>query len=1481
MFSPSKRKYSSRTTTATGIDSSNSRDGIDETSKRVSTSPSFRCEEDFKEVESDSGEHSFSNPVLASKYNSRKDTSPYLASNNRNNNNFISSKQTNNTLEDYRMLDDNKQDRTVTVNNENDPRNTNNTIITSPQKQNQSHKNKSFTQRVHESFSPTIQRFWKIGNTTAEERKNLHNGGHDDNDAASTTKNNVNNKPSSALTSPKPQKKKKNHLQAQNESQQNQTSSRFSSTRDVHGGAFIASSPQKRKRTIKKTSSNSNLNTGNSTTVSAAGGTTTMTTASRSVTRETSSTSGMKDGARRTASNVQHGLEGSKKSFDEKSECSSPVHKRLREHREDNGEKIPTSKGDEPFAMCYDDAHQEDDEIVVTRNGNSDTYDNKRSHDSHTSSSNSSCTSSRTAGVVTTSVPAPAPRAKQSMSSWTNTLFSPMLRFFNQGNTSTSSSNASSLLNLSNSSEMSSTLEGNYNNNNQNRGGGEEEKQQENQKEEREGKQCEDPSNINLNLTVSPNSSFSSASSVGGYEGKEDYHDHTANETSNKSGPSSSNKSGPSSEDEGKQSKQGAVRPQNYDESNNENQRPAVLQQQDEPSTISTINQQHQDDGVHAQEGDEYDEEEEEDEDAFDPYAFIKSLPPYEDVLREIGVREPRLPRMSRALRDRHTLVLDLDETLVHCSISPITDYDLTFPVMFGGVEYTVYVRKRPHLETFLKAVAELFEVCVFTASQEVYATALLDIIDTGKLIKHRLYRDACVNVDGNYLKDLNILGREMHRVMLVDNSPHAFGFQVENGIPIESWFDDKDDQELLKLLPLLNQLAKQDDVRPFKSTMATIASSSPRNIGIVLYQLNDLRVSDHPPLTEAHNSCDEVVHLFCFDSSTFNSSGKAYVDYKSSKNSLPLTRMPKCGFFRSNFILEAVEDLKQSLKSLSGNKNELIVYHGQPEDMVDKVVKTISNGGNTGQQQPNNQQGSLNNSTKFTIFAHRPLSSEEENVFKRIDEKVNSTKSSKIDFNREGAGLLNGNPLAFRFFWGGATLFHLTDLQDFVHFTHAHFPITFTQFRKICEKDVGSRSIREPYRLPKHWKASPSSIKGNQDTFSTNLPPLDSLLDTAWWPQRVREHSHQEGNVDSSTDQQEQGSTLSNEDDAYSETKSRSTNNMKKKGTSTSFSVHDKRSAIRFHRGGEKAAHDHLERYVWGLDLLKSYKETRNGMVGVNYSSKMSPYLAHGNITARQIFFEVQKYEQQRVANKSTYWLIFELLWRDFMRFYALAHGNRIYHLWGPKGRLERHEKSQVSHYGRPNDAPTVWKQDLGLLSLWTQGKTGNPFIDACMIELRETGFMSNRGRQCVASYLVHDLQLDWRLGAMWFETMLIDHDPCQNYGNWTYAAGVGADPREGRYFNSRTQMTRYDKDGKFVKLWIPLLKHVPVKELAGCESLPVSYAPLKIHPKWMREKWGKRGGNNGNNSRGGRKNFKKKKRGGGGNKRQSSILSFVQSKS
>jgi deoxyribodipyrimidine photo-lyase len=234
-----------------------------------------------------------------------------------------------------------------------------------------------------------------------------------------------------------------------------------------------------------------------------------------------------------------------------------------------------------------------------------------------------------------------------------------------------------------------------------------------------------------------------------------------------------------------------------------------------------------------------------------------------------------------------------------------------------------------------------------------------------------------------------------------------------------------------------------------------------------------------------------------------------------------------------------------------------------------------------------------------------------------------------------------------------------------------------------------------------------------------------------------------------------------------------------------------DERSVLPF-EGGETRGLDRVDEYIWREDCLRTYKQTRNGLLGANYSSKFSPWLAHGCISPRQIYEEVQRYEDERVSNKSTYWMTFELIWRDFHTFASWKAGDRLFHPGGPAGK-------------NPD-----WREYDEAFERWCQGTTGIPFVDANMRELNQTGFMSNRGRQNVASMLSMSLRQDWRKGAAYFESRLVDYDVCSNWGNWAYNSGVGHDPRD-RYFNIVKQAKRYDADGEYVRTWLPELSEVP----------------------------------------------------------------------
>ena len=432
-----------------------------------------------------------------------------------------------------------------------------------------------------------------------------------------------------------------------------------------------------------------------------------------------------------------------------------------------------------------------------------------------------------------------------------------------------------------------------------------------------------------------------------------------------------------------------------------------------------------------------------------------------------------------------------------------------------------------------------------------------------------------------------------------------------------------------------------------------------------ILWFRNDLRLHDNLALFQASRDQSQVVPVYVIDPRQFG------------QTSFGLQRT---GPFRVRFLLEALEDLRASLRSRG---SDLIIRTGKPEEVLPKLAV---------------EQGASG------VFFSREFASEELEVEAALAKSLESTPVELI-------GVCN------------AALFHPEDLP----FAISQTADVFSQFRKKVEK---YGRVREVVPTPKALSMPEGIDPGH-------LPTPKEL-------------------------------------------------------GAEPVAISDK-GVLPF-KGGEAAALQRLEAYCGFSGPLDTYKETRNGLLGANYSSKFSPWLAQGSISPRQIYWQVKAYEEEVVANKSTYWLIFELLWRDYFRYWGARHGNQIFQVEGISGNTYRESHFAEEHFQK-----------------WAAGETGVPFIDANMRELNATGFMSNRGRQNVASFLVHDLKVNWLKGAEYFESMLLDYDVYSNYGNWAYVAGVGADPRPDRYFNILRQAERYDEHGEFVKHWLPELADVP----------------------------------------------------------------------
>jgi len=241
---------------------------------------------------------------------------------------------------------------------------------------------------------------------------------------------------------------------------------------------------------------------------------------------------------------------------------------------------------------------------------------------------------------------------------------------------------------------------------------------------------------------------------------------------------------------------------------------------------------------------------------------------------------------------------------------------------------------------------------------------------------------------------------------------------------------------------------------------------------------------------------------------------------------------------------------------------------------------------------------------------------------------------------------------------------------------------------------------------------------------------------------------------------------------------------------------------------GGETAALKHINDYFTS-DLPANYKNVRNELDGWTNSTKFSPWLALGCLSVRHLVSRLKNYEQTHGSNDSTYWIYFELLWREYFQWYAHRYGARLFRFDGIKN-----TKSRRCYY------PERYQK-------WCNGNTPYPLVNACMKQLNATGYMSNRGRQIVASCFVHELNLDWRFGAAYFEQQLIDYDVAANWGNWQYIAGVGADPRGGRQFNIDKQTRQYDPDGEFIRRWKGDIDIIPL------DSVDAADWPIMPPPK------------------------------------------------
>ena len=410
----------------------------------------------------------------------------------------------------------------------------------------------------------------------------------------------------------------------------------------------------------------------------------------------------------------------------------------------------------------------------------------------------------------------------------------------------------------------------------------------------------------------------------------------------------------------------------------------------------------------------------------------------------------------------------------------------------------------------------------------------------------------------------------------------------------------------------------------------------------------------------------------------------------------------------------------------LNDRGSDLLIRFGKPENVVSNLVDALRARGD-------HVEG---------IWMQKEITAAET--------KVEDAIRTKLD--------AKGVPLRFVH---GKTLIHPNDLP----FPVSETPDVFTPFRKRLET-LGSKMVRPTFKAPEKFKP-----------FLTDLPETDDYsLDVTYEvdvdglnTSKAPETKEQETGQVSFHDILRYLLLPLNEPNLPPTLQGRDL--LQQRHPASAFPL----------RGGESSALERLEWYfIRGKNVDSSrwdrndpppvarYKQTRNNLVGHAYSTKMSPFLSYGSVSPRQIWEALDYHEEKFGEDQNTYWVRFELLWRDYFFFVAEKFGDLLFELGGfeiqtdPTQAAKKMEPGWWRGWDPDRDGP---ENEITRL---LEGRTGIPFVDANIIELRESGFMSNRGRQNIASFLSKDLGYDWRIGAEFFQSQLIDYDPTSNYGNW-----------------------------------------------------------------------------------------------------------------
>ncbi|KAK4181352.1 putative mitochondrial cryptochrome DASH precursor [Triangularia setosa] len=543
--------------------------------------------------------------------------------------------------------------------------------------------------------------------------------------------------------------------------------------------------------------------------------------------------------------------------------------------------------------------------------------------------------------------------------------------------------------------------------------------------------------------------------------------------------------------------------------------------------------------------------------------------------------------------------------------------------------------------------------------------------------------------------------------------------------------------------------------------------TKAPQNILIHIIR-RDLRSSDNPLFHAAATAPDEEkfdAHLpiFVFDASQVDVSG--FIKFEGATNPYKSPRSqvagyPRCGPYRAKFLAESVWDLSESLKALGSG---LFIRVGKIADVLESLIDELA----------------MKDARVGTVWMTSHEGSEE-----KADERAIASLCGKIGAKWK--------------LWVDEKYF-IDDRDTGLESIEA-LPDIFTTYRKMQEP------LREKPR-----PVLPPIEKGS-------LPPLIDAFLVAPQPAPFRIPDTLDGLV---------GSLVAPVKDFLL---------YKPDFPENAQSAHP-------YQGGETAAHERLNDFILS-GAANTYEKTRNGLLGAEFSTKLSAFLAQGCITARQVHAAMDAFErgtdpdfrvvegfgaymteeamsEDKAENPGTQCIRTELLWRDYMRLCHQKFGNKFFRLAGTQNKYElddgvsgsgtdgetqrRKWKSPVKERALPQQTPTA-QGVAEILERFNAGTTGMSLIDASQRELLHTGYTSNRARQNVASFLSKHLNIDWRYGAEWYEMLLVDYDVSSNWANWQYVSGVGNDPRsEIRIFNPIKQAFEYDKDGSYVRTWLP----------------------------------------------------------------------------